>query len=155
MPVFKTSRRVAVPPGVAYDVAADVASYKDFLPLLERSLVRGIVGEKDHVKSFNAEVSVGYAKLNLRETFFSQVVCDANERTVTATSQDAPFKGMKTVWTIREIAGQSDVSISIDYSMRSILLQFAITGAMDMAVNKVMTAFETRALSVYRAKKTS
>ncbi len=155
MPIFKTSRRVAVPPEVAYAVAADVASYKDFLPLLERSLVRGVVDEKEQVKSFDAEVSVGYAKLNLRETFYSHVICDATPKTVTATSQDAPFRDMKTIWTIRDVNGQSDVSISIEYSMRSMLLQFAVTGAMDMAVNKVMTAFEARAKSIYSAKKTS
>jgi coenzyme Q-binding protein COQ10 len=155
MPIFKTSRRVAVPPEVAYSVAADVASYKDFLPLLEKSLVRGGGSEKDGVKTFNAEVSVGYAKLNLRETFYSLVICDATAQTVTATSQDAPFRDMKTIWTIRDVNGQSEVSITIEYSMRSMLLQFAITGAMDMAVNKVMTAFEARAKSIYSAKKTS
>jgi coenzyme Q-binding protein COQ10 len=149
MPVFQTSRRVAVPADIAYAVAADVASYKNFLPLLEQSQIRGLVEEKNQVKTFNAEVSVGYAKLNLRETFFSRVVCDATSRTVTATSQDAPFRDMKTIWTIREVNGQSDVSISIDYAMRSMLLQFAISGAMDMAVNKVMTAFEARAKALY------
>jgi coenzyme Q-binding protein COQ10 len=155
MPHFKTTRRVTVPPAVAYDVAADVAAYKEFLPLLERSTIRGAMTEKDSVTSFNAELAVGYAKLNLREAFISKVTCDKNTKTVTATSQDSPFKDMKTVWSIREIDGQSEVSISIDYAMRSMLLQFAISGAMEMAVNKVMTAFEARAKSRYNASITS
>jgi coenzyme Q-binding protein COQ10 len=155
MTIFKTSRRVAVPAGFAYAVAADVASYKDFLPLLERSLIRGNITEIDNVKTFNAEVAVGYAKLNLRETFFSRVVCDANKHTVTATSQETPFKHMTAIWTIREVDGQSDVSISIDYAMRSLFLQFAISAAMDTAVNKIMTAFEARAKAIYSASKTS
>jgi coenzyme Q-binding protein COQ10 len=155
MPIFKTSRRVAVPAGIAYAVAADVAAYKEFLPLLERSLIRGNVTEKDGVKTFNAEVAVGYAKLNLRETFFSRVVCDSHKKTVTATSQEPPFKHMTAIWTIREVNGQSDVSILIDYAMRSLFLQFAISAAMDTAVNKIMTAFETRAKAVQSASKTS
>jgi coenzyme Q-binding protein COQ10 len=154
MPVFKTSRRVSVPPDIAYAVAADVASYKDFLPLLERSSLRGAVIEDGDINRFNAELAVGYAKLNLREAFVSQVTCDSGKRTVTATSQDAPFRDMKTVWSIRDVNGQSDVTISIDYAMRSMLLQFAVSGAMDMAVNKIMTAFEARALAVQRASKT-
>ena len=155
MPIFKNSRRVAVPANVAYAVAADVASYKDFLPLLERSLIRGSVSEIDYIQTFNAEVAVGYAKLNLRETFYSRVVCDANKLTVTATSQETPFKHMTAIWTIRNVNGQSDVSISIDYAMRSLFLQFAISAAMDTAVNKIMTAFEARAKAIHSASKTS
>jgi coenzyme Q-binding protein COQ10 len=155
MPVFKTTRRVAVPPAAAFAVAADVASYKDFLPLLERSLIRGGVTDIDNVKTFNAEVAVGYAKLNLRETFFSRVVCDANTYSVTATSQEPPFKHMTAIWTIRDINNQSEVSISIDYSMRSLFLQFALAGAMDMAVNKIMIAFEAQAKALHTASKTS
>jgi coenzyme Q-binding protein COQ10 len=155
MPSFKTSRRVAVPPAAAYAVAADVASYKDFLPLLERSLIRGGITETNNVKTFNAEVAVGYAKLNLRETFFSRVVCDANTHTVTATSQEPPFEHMTAIWTIRAINNQSEVSISIDYAMRSLLLQFALVGAMDMAVSKILTAFEARAKSIHNVSITN
>jgi coenzyme Q-binding protein COQ10 len=155
MPSFKTSRRVAVPADIAYAVAADVAAYKEFLPLLERSVIRGAVTEVDGIKSFQAEVAVGYARLNLRETFYSLVICDANAKTVTATSKDAPFRDMKTIWTIGDVNGQSEVSVAIDYSMRSLLLQFAIAGAMDMAVNRIMTAFEARAKAVHTASKTS
>ena len=155
MPQFKTTRRVAVPPEIAFTVASDVASYREFLPLLEKSVVRGTPIETNNVKSFNAELAVGYAKLNVRETFISKVTCDGNIKTVTATSHDAPFKDMKTVWSIRDFHGQSDVTISIDYSMRSMLLQFAVSAAMDVAVNKVMTAFEARAKSLQTQSKAS
>jgi coenzyme Q-binding protein COQ10 len=155
MPQFKTTRRVAVPPDIAFEVASDVAAYKDFLPLLETSTIRGKPIEANNVKSFNAELAIGYAKLNVREAFISKVVCDGDAKTVTATSQDRPFKDMKTVWSISEANGQSDVTISIDYAMRSMLLQFAVSGAMDMAVNKVMAAFEARAKQVQRQAKTS
>ncbi len=155
MPSFKTTRRVAVPPDVAFAVASDVASYKEFLPLLERSLVRGHITDKDGVKSFNAEVAVGYAPLNLRETFFSRVVCDSHTHSVTATSQEAPFRSLQANWSIRNANGQSEVSISIDYAMRSLFLQFALASVMDMAVSKIMTAFEARAKSIYSTRKTS
>jgi coenzyme Q-binding protein COQ10 len=155
MPSFKTSRLVAVPADIAYAVACDVASYKDFLPLLERSTIRGPIAERAGVKSFSAELAVGYAKLNLRETFFSHVACDENLRTVSATSQDSPFKQMQAVWTIMPIGSQSNVSVAIDYTMRSMLLQFAITGAMDLAVGRIMTAFELRAKSIHKVAITS
>lgn len=155
MPTFKASRLVAVPFDVAYGVAADVASYKAFLPLLERSVIRGAVTEVDGIKSFSAELAVGYAKLGLRESFVSRVACDKAKGTVMATSQGAPFKDMQTVWSIRDVNGRSEVSITIEYTMRSVLMQFAVDSAMSMAVQKVMSAFEARALSLHNAPKTS
>lgn len=152
MPTFHATRRVAVAPALAFAVASDVAAYKDFLPLLERSLIVGSTVESGGIKTFNAELAVGYAKLNLRESFISQVVCDAAKRTVTATSQQPPFRDMKTTWTIVDVNGVSDVSISINYAMRSMLLQFAVSAAMEMAVQKVMGAFEARALAMAQVK---
>jgi coenzyme Q-binding protein COQ10 len=150
VPSFKTQKRVNVPASLAYAVAADVGKYREFLPLLERSVVRGAVTEKDGVTSFSAELAAGYAKLNIRESFVSKVTCDSTSQTVTATSQDHPFKDMKTVWSIRDVNGQSDVSISIDYSMRSMMVQMVLAGVMEMAVAKVMSAFEARALSLHK-----
>lgn len=152
MPVFNSSRLVVVAPAVAYAVAADVASYRDFLPLLESSAIVGPSTESNGIKSFNAELIVGYAKLNFREAFISRVFCDAARWTVIASSQQPPFRDMKTTWTIRDVNGTSDVSISIDYAMRSMMLQFAVSAAMEMAVQKVMSAFEARALAMAQVK---
>jgi coenzyme Q-binding protein COQ10 len=155
MPHFTAARRVAVSPDLAYAVAADVQHYKDFLPLLERCTIRGAVTDAGNTKSFSAELVVGYAKLNVREKFISKVVCDAAARTVTATSNDSPFRDMKTVWSIRDVNGQSDVSITIDYSLNSLMKQMLLSGVMDMAVARVMSAFEARALALHKASQTS
>jgi coenzyme Q-binding protein COQ10 len=155
MPHFRMSRRVAVPPETAFAVASDVGSYASFLPLLESAMIRGPVVEEGRVKRFSADLVVGYAKLGLRERFISKVSCDASSLTVTATSQDPPFKSMLTTWTIRESHGQSDVSVEIDYAMRSLLLQFALVGAMDMAVSRIFTAFEARAAALHKQSITS
>jgi coenzyme Q-binding protein COQ10 len=144
MPHFTTFRSVAVPADVAFAVAADVAGYASFLPLCERSVIRGPSVQEGHITRFQAELAVAYAKLNVRESFISRVVCDAAALSVTATSQDAPFRDMKTVWSITPRGSGCDVRISIDYSMRSMLTQFALVAAMDMAVSRMMAAFEAR-----------
>jgi ribosome-associated toxin RatA of RatAB toxin-antitoxin module len=149
MPLFRAKRLVAVPAGVAYAVAVDVTAYKEFLPLLEESHIVGAVSEEGVTRTFRAELAVGYSKLRIREKFTSTVVCDDLKHTVTATSQEPPFRNMKTVWTIGESSGQAEVNIEIDYSMRNPLLQVALGGVMEMAVNKAMIAFENRARSAY------
>jgi coenzyme Q-binding protein COQ10 len=155
MPHFKMSRRVAVPPDIAFAVASDVSSYASFLPLLESAIIRGPVTEANGIKTFSADLIVGYSKLGLRERFISKVTCDKPNLTVTATSHDPPFKSMLTTWTIKEATRESNVSVEIDYAMRSMLLQFALVGAMDMAVSKIFTAFEARAMFLHRQSITS
>jgi coenzyme Q-binding protein COQ10 len=155
MPVFKSRRLVSVPADVAYAVAADVASYQDFLPLLEQSAIVGDVRESDNGKQFRARMMVGYKKLGLREQFISEVRCDRIVRTVTASSSEPPFRHMKTIWTVKEDGPRADVAIEIDYSMRNPLLQVALGSVMEMAVNKVMAAFEARAKAVQAAASNS
>jgi coenzyme Q-binding protein COQ10 len=152
---FHAKRLVAVPAGVAYAVAVDVAAYREFLPLLEESQIVGAVSEERGLRMFRAELAVGYSKLRIRERFTSTVVCDDVERTVTATSQEPPFRNMKTIWTISDSSNKTEVAIEIDYVMRNPLLQVVLAGVMEMAVNKVMAAFETRAKSVHAAASNS
>lgn len=151
MPHFQATRRVAVPAATAYAVAADVAQYKSFLPLLTRSQVRPNRQEIGGRTVFDAELTVAYEKMGLRESFLSKVACDPAAGTVTATSSDGPFKSLTAVWSIVSSGPSScDVKISIDYEVHSFLLQMALRAAMDMAVQKVMAAFEARALQLAR-----
>jgi coenzyme Q-binding protein COQ10 len=151
MPIFQTQKRVAVQAETAFEVASDVARYSEFLPLLERAIILGEVSEANGIKQFRAELSAGYTKLGLRESFVSRVICDAEKRVVTATSQDPPFKDMKAEWVIRPGVHYCDVSISIEYKMRSMMMQMVLSGVMELAVNKVMAAFEARALSLHKS----
>jgi coenzyme Q-binding protein COQ10 len=155
MPVFKSRRVVSVPADVAYAVAADVASYRDFLPLLEQSAIVGDVRESDNGRQFRASLTVGYKKLGLREEFVSDVRCDRIARRVTASCNERPFRHMRTVWSVKEDGQRADVEIEIDYSMRNPLLQVALGGVMEMAVNKVMAGFEARAKTVHAAASSS
>lgn len=152
MPVFRTSRRVPVPPDVAFAVAADVGSYKDFLPLLQRSTVRGQRRPTQSGEAFDAELAVAYPKLGLTESFVSKVETDRAKRTVQARSSDAPFRSIETTWQITPAGDGADVSIHIDYAFRNPFIQLAAGGLMDMAISKVMSAFEARALVIHKTK---
>ena len=151
MPSFSTTRRVGVPAAVAYGVAADVGAYQQFIPLLQRSQIRGVKRIENGCEVFDAELALAYEKLGLRESFLSHVSCDPLKQTVTATSNDGPFRSMQTTWSFRQAGVATDVSIHIDYAMRNPLIQFAIAGAMAMAVDKIISAFEARAKTVHES----
>ena len=155
MPEFKTSRRVQVPAEIAYQVAANVRFYPRFLPLLTEARILGKPQVEGNLTQFKAQLGVNYAKYNINETFVSDVICDADKLTVTSSSNEAPFKEMKTVWRITPAGDESDVAIEITYSMRSLVVQLAVITAMGIATQKVMAAFERRALVVHRQSEMS
>jgi coenzyme Q-binding protein COQ10 len=150
MPVFQTSRRVSVDAATAYAVAADVGSYREFLPLMQRSVVRGARVPTDKGQRFDAELAVAYPKLGLSESFVSRVETNDADRSVTAHSTDGPFRAIETEWKITPVGEVCTVAIRIDYAFRNPLIQLAAGGLMEMAIQKVMAAFETRARDVQR-----
>ena len=151
MPHFSKTKRVAVPADLAYQVAADVGAYKDFLPLVQQSQVRGEKRHQNNMEVFDAELVVAYDKLGLREAFVSRVTCNEPRREVTATSSEGAFRSMQTVWNIKPAGPHSDVTVTIDYALRNPLLQIAVAGAMGIAVDKIMAAFEQRSKSLATA----
>jgi coenzyme Q-binding protein COQ10 len=150
MPKFTTVRRVPLAAAQAYAIAADVASYKDFLPLVQRSVIRGQRRPEGTGESFDAELAVAYEKLRLRESFISRVTLEPDQLRVTARSSDGPVKALETVWQIRPLAPNTcEVSFIVDYTMRSLPLQLVVGSAFGYAVDRIMAAFEARGRQLY------
>jgi coenzyme Q-binding protein COQ10 len=150
MPQYTTTKFVAVHPNAAFAVAADVAAYKDFLPLLQRSSVRGARLPVGAGEKFVAELVVGYEKLGIRESFISNVVTDPAQRTVKATSSEGALKSLSASWAVNEAPGGCNVTVMIDYAFHSRMMQIAFSGLLDLAAAKIMQAFEKRAETMAR-----
>jgi coenzyme Q-binding protein COQ10 len=152
LPKFSVTRRVEFSPEQIYAVVADVASYKEFLPLVERSTVRGRKPTVDGIEKFSADLVVAYHPLRIQEEFSSQVEADANKRLVTTVSSGAAVKKLHGSWQIEGVgSNSSDIHFSVDYEMKSMMLQMLISGMFDSAVRKIMNAFEARAAKLYSA----
>lgn len=150
MPHFSTSRRVNLTPDQAYAIAADVSSYKDFIPLLKRSVIRGERKVENGVESFQADLVLVVPKINMTESFTSHVTADVNNHSVTATSSDGPLKSLEAVWKISPTGdGKASVSITLDYTLKNMMLQMMAGGFMDFATQKIMQAFEDRGRALY------
>lgn len=147
---FSTTRRVNLTPAQAYAIAADVASYKEFIPLLKRSVIRGDRKNENGVERFLADLVLVVPKINMTESFTSAVTADISNHLVTATSSDGPLKSLKAVWKISSTAdGKADVSITVDYTLKNMMLQMMAGGFMDFAAQKIMQAFEDRGRALY------
>lgn len=150
MPQFSVTRSVPYTAEQVFAIARDVARYKEFLPLVKRSLVRNARTEADGRETFEGELTVAYQKLGIEEVMVSRVAVDPAAMTVTARSDQGPVKHLVSEWKIVPTGdNRCDINFSVDYQLKSRMLQMVFSGVFDMAVRKVMTAFEDRARALY------
>ena len=150
MPQFSVTRSVPYTAEQVFAIARDVARYKEFLPLVKRSLVRNVKAESDGRETFEGELTVAYQKLGIEEVMVSRVTVDPAAMTVTARSDQGPVKHLVSEWKIVPTGdNRCDINFSVDYQLKSRMLQMMFSGMFDMAVRKIMSAFEERARALY------
>ncbi len=145
MTVFHTTRRIAFAPQHLLAIVADVASYPEFLPLCTGARVWDEIDLGNGKNSFRASLDIEYPKLRLKETFVSDVVVDPQRLTIRATSNEGPVKHIDNRWLFSAARGGCDIDFHLDYQMSSRLLHLAMGSVFDVAVRKIMAAFEERA----------
>ena len=152
VPKFSTSHRVNFTPQQIFAVVSDVGSYKDFLPLVERSTVRNRKPAVDGNENFGADLLVGYNKMGIREPFSSQVRTSLNDLSVSAVSSGNAVKKLISSWKITAVEdGKSEITFTVDYEMKNPMLQMLMKGMFDTVARKIMNAFEVRAGKLYRS----
>lgn len=131
-------------------MVADVASYKEFLPLVENSTVRNRQALNAGDERFSADLSIGYKKMGIQEVFTSQVDTCLDDFSVRAVSSGNAVRKLVSSWQITPIADQvSDITFAVDYEMRSAVLQMVMGKLFDVAAQRIMSAFEARAAALY------
>jgi len=152
VPKFSTTHRVNFTPQQIFAVVADVESYKEFLPLVERSTVRNRKPAIDGNENFGADLLVGYKKMGIQETFSSQVQTSLKDLSVSTVSSGKAVKKLIYSWQIVAIeVGKSEITFAVDYEMKSPMLQMIMKSMFDMAARKIMGAFEARAAKLYKS----
>lgn len=152
MPKFSKTHRIDFTPQQIFAVVADVGSYKEFLPLVERSTVRSRKPAVDGNENFGADLLVGYKKMGIQETFSSQVQISLKDLSVNAVSSGNAVKKLISSWKIAAIEdGKSEITFAVDYEMKSPMLQMIMKGMFDSAARKILNAFEARAAKLYKS----
>jgi coenzyme Q-binding protein COQ10 len=136
-----------------FKLVADVELYPKFLPLCEALKLKRRE-RRDGKDVLIATMTVGY-KL-IRESFTTEVILDADARTILVHYLDGPFSFLENRWIFRPIGQQScEIDFYIAYSFRSRLLERLMGGLFDRAVRKYTDAFEARADAIYGARAAS
>ena len=150
MTAYQASRRMPYAAEQLFAIVADVARYAEFLPLCSRSAVTNRRELPDGRFAFHGELDISYPPLRIGETFVSEVTADPTRLTVRALSDSGPVKALDSRWLFRAVAvGCCEVEIRLEYTMSSRILQMVMASMFDVALRKVMAAFEARAREIY------
>jgi coenzyme Q-binding protein COQ10 len=153
MHVFETKHTIVHPADDMFRLVADVESYPRFLPLCEELKLRRRE-RRDGKEVLIATMTVGYKFI--RESFTTEVILDADARTIVVHYLDGPFSFLENRWRFVPLTPRScEVDFYIAYSFRSRLLERLMGGLFDKAVRKYTDAFEARADAVYGASSAS
>ncbi|HET7852430.1 MAG TPA: type II toxin-antitoxin system RatA family toxin [Methyloceanibacter sp.] len=153
MHVYETKHPVGHSADDMFKLVAEVELYPKFLPLCEALKLKR--RERRNCKEvLIATMTVGY-KL-IRESFTTEVILDADARSILVHYLDGPFSFLENRWIFRPITPQScEIDFYIAYGFRSRLLERLMGGLFDRAVRKYTDAFEARADAVYGTRSPS
>jgi len=130
-------------------MAADVAAYADFLPLISQSSVFDMA-ETNDLMTFKGRLDVERKSLNIAETFDSDVVADKNQLSIVSTASNGLVKRLINTWHFVDLPeGGSQSRMVLDYEISSLPLRIIINAASGMVMEKMAQAFEKRADKLY------
>lgn len=151
MPSFRTTRRVAHPPGRMFDLVADVESYPQFLPFCKSLTIKRRTTDDEGREVVIADMSVGYKAIN--ERFTSKVTLDRSRMRILVEYIDGPFSFLENKWTfVPDTTRGPDgcaVEFFITYEFRSRMLAVLAGAVFDRIFRIFSESFEARADAVY------
>jgi coenzyme Q-binding protein COQ10 len=128
----------------AFDLAADIERYPDFLP----GWISARIQNRESNLCYVDQV-VGLGPFRLQ--FGSKAVLDRPER-IDVTSTQAPFRLFSLSWLIVAVpAAGCRVSVAAHIEMQSRIMQGIVNRSLPAALDQVIAAFEARARRIYAA----
>lgn len=125
-----------------FDLVADVARYREFLPWVVATRVRS-----NTETEMLADMVVGFK--SIRETFTSRVLKDRPKQ-IAVHYVDGPLSDLDNVWTFREIDENTcEIDFAVDFEFKNRVFQALAGQYFDRAFRKMVAAFEKRAGELY------
>lgn len=126
-----------------FDIVIDVESYPKFLPWCKASR---IINQTDAF-NFDAVLTVGYKSIN--ESYTSKVESIYLKK-IKSTATEGPFRMLESFWLFNDKKDCCEVEFNIQYEFKSFFLGKVMGGMFKKASEKMFSAFENRAQSLYR-----
>ncbi|KEO91464.1 cyclase [Erythrobacter longus] len=139
---IRETRRLPYSAEQMFDLVADVAKYREFLPWVIATRVRS-----DSDTEMLADMVVGFK--SIRETFTSRVM-KTRPSQIAVHYVDGPLSDLDNVWTFRAIDDTScEIDFAVDFEFKNRVFQAIAGQYFDRAFRKMVAAFEMRAGELY------
>lgn len=133
-------------PEQMYALVADIESYPMFLPWCAAARIRSRRPERQK-EVVEADLVVSFKVF--RERFGSRVTLDETGGHIRTEYIDGPFRYLESDWHFAPAEGGCEVSFSVDFEFRNVVLQTAIGLVFNDAMQRIVRAFERRARDLY------
>jgi len=130
-----------------YDLVADVGSYPQFLPWNSAARIRSRAPIGDGGEVLEAELVISFKVF--RERFGSRVTLWPARKLIETEYLDGPFRHMRSTWTFRDAPGGCEVDFFVDFEFRNAILQGIVGVVFNDAMQRVVRAFERRAIELH------
>ncbi|AWW74797.1 ubiquinone-binding protein [Erythrobacter sp. KY5] len=139
---IRETRRLPYSAEQMFDLVADVARYREFLPWVIATRVRS-----NNETEMVADMVVGFKAI--RETFTSRVSKN-RPREIAVHYVDGPLSDLDNVWTFRAIDESTcEIDFCVDFEFKNRVFQALAGQYFDRAFRKMVAAFEARAHELY------
>lgn len=148
MPGIREKRALPYSCEQMFDLVADVARYKEFLPWVVATRVRS-----NSDTEMTADMVVGFK--SLRESFTSHVQKD-RPNSLTVHYVDGPLRDLDNSWGFTPTEdGGCEVDFCVDFTFKSRVFEALAGQYFDRAFRKMVAAFEARADDLYGSSSSS
>ena len=148
MPGIREQRDLPYSAEQMFDLVADVARYKEFLPWVMATRIRA-----NSDTEMTADMVVGFK--SFRESFTSRVIKD-RPRELEVIYVDGPLRDLDNVWRFEPLPnGGCRVDFAVDFAFKSRMFEALAGQYFDRAFRKMVAAFETRAEALYGSSSSS
>ncbi|WP_338446080.1 type II toxin-antitoxin system RatA family toxin [Pelagerythrobacter marensis] len=148
MPGIRESRTVPYSAEQMFDLVADVARYKEFLPWVIATRVRS-----DSEEEMIADMVVGFK--SFRESFTSRVTKRRPEM-IDVVYVDGPLRDLDNEWHFTDLPeGGSRIDFSVQFTFKNRIFEALAGQYFDRAFRKMVAAFEERARDLYGSSNSS
>lgn len=131
-----------------FDLVADVARYREFLPWVIATRVRA-----DSEHEMTADMVVGFK--SLRESFTSRVQKNRPTR-IQVHYVDGPLRDLDNSWSFAPLPdGGCEVDFCVEFTFKNRVFEKLAGQYFDRAFRKMVAAFETRAEQLYGSNSSS
>jgi coenzyme Q-binding protein COQ10 len=148
MPGIRETRTVPYSAEQMFDLVADVARYKEFLPWVIATRVRS-----DSETEMVADMVVGFK--SFRESFTSRVTKRRPEM-IDVIYVDGPLRDLDNEWHFTNLPeGGCRIDFSVEFTFKNRVFEALAGQYFDRAFRKLVTAFEARAEELYGSSSSS